>query len=141
MVSVNDVIQNNGIHKYEKVAGEMLAVNEPEQIIAALLKLNYEKDLDATAYKHIKELSGGGANMDKPIRLFIAKGKMDDYNARKLVDFIEKETGVRQRMINNVKVMEKFSFFTVPYEQSEQIISHFKKHNKGKRSIVERAKD
>jgi hypothetical protein len=36
-------------------------------------------------------------------------------------------------------VMEKFSFFTVPYEQSEQIISHFKK--KGKRSIVERAKD
>lgn len=139
--SVNEVIQNNGIHKFEKVANDMLAVNEPEQIIAALLKLNYEKDLDASSYKHIKELSGGGNNMDKPIRLFIAKGKMDDYSARRLVDFIEKETGVRQRMINNVKIMEKFSFFTVPYEQSEQIIAHFKKHNKGKRSIVERAKD
>jgi ATP-dependent RNA helicase DeaD len=147
LVSVNDVIQTNGIERYEKVATELIAANEPELIIAALLKLNYEKDFDASAYKHIKESAsgsgggGGGFNSDKPIRLFIAKGKMDDYNARKLCDFIEKETGVRQRMINNVKVMEKFSFFTVPYEQSEQIISHFKQHNKGKRSIVERAKD
>lgn len=137
--SVGETIQNNGIHKYEEVAQELLALNNPEHIIAALLKLNYEKEFDASSYKHIKEASG--ANIDKPIRLFIAKGKMDDFNARRLVEFIEKETGVRQRMINNVKVMEKFSFFTVPYEQSEQIISHFKKFNKGKRAIVERAKD
>ena len=141
LLSVNNVIETNGIERYEQVAGELMAVNEPELIIAALLKLNYEKDFDASSYKHIKEMSGGGGGNDKPVRLFIAKGKMDDYNARKLVDYIEKETGVRQRMINNVKIMEKFSFFTVPYEQSEQIIAHFKKHHKGKRSMVERAKD
>ncbi len=155
--SVNTVIETNGIDRYEEVAGQLLAVNEPELIIAALLKLNYEKEFDTNSYKHIKESSGsyertdrsdrfgksnsysGGGNSDSAIRLFIAKGKMDNFNARALVEFIENETGVRQRMINNVKVMEKFSFFTVPYEQSEQIISHFK--NKGKRSIVERAKD
>jgi ATP-dependent RNA helicase DeaD len=154
LASVNDVIQTNGIERYEKVASELIAVNNPELIIAALLKLNYEKDFDASSYKHIKEFSSGNSGgregrdggynsdkSDKQIRLFIAKGKLDDYNARKLCEFIEKETGVRQRMINNVKVMEKFSFFTVPQEQSEQIIRHFKKNGKGGRSIVERAKD
>ena len=164
LLSVNDVISTNGIERYEKVAEELIAVNEPELIIAALLKLNYEKDFDASSYKHIKESSssnyskggdnyskGGdnyskgsnkyskGGDRDKEVRLFMAKGKMDDFNARGLVEFIEQETGVRQRVINNVKVMEKFSFFTVPFEQSEQIISHFKR--KGNRSIVERAKD
>lgn len=163
--SVNNVIETNGIARYEEVASQLIAVNEPELIIAALLKLNYEKEFDTNSYKHIKESSGNYERSDKSerfgksdrfgkssgyskgnnstdgIRLFIAKGKMDDFNARGLVEFIENETGVRQRMINNVKVMEKFSFFTVPLEQSEQIISHFKKHGKGSRSIVERAKD
>lgn len=172
MNSVSNVIETNGIHRYEEVAGKLLEVNDPSLIIAALLKLNYEKEFDASSYKHIKEGSGSYERNDKPerfnksdrfdksdrsdrfgkskshsygndetaIRLFIAKGKMDDFNARGLVEFIENETGVRQRMINNVKVMEKFSFFTVPQEQSEQIIQHFKKRGNG-RSIVERAKD
>lgn len=176
LVSVNEVIESEGIKQYENVTKELIAVNEPEQIIAALLKLNYEKDFDASSYKHIKEFASsssgssssgsryerdrdsrggsrgdrsdrydrgdrGGYGDEKPVRLFIAKGKMDDFSPRRLVDFIEQETGVKQRMINNVKVMEKFSFFTVPPDQSEQIIRHFKKNGKGNRSIVELAKD
>jgi len=142
LVSVNTVIETNGIEKFEKVANELLAINDAEHVIAALLKLNYEQDFDASSYKHIKETSNAsGFNNDKAVRLFIAKGKMDDFSPKRLVDFIEQQTGVKQRMINNVKVMEKFSFFTVPNDQADQIISHFKKHNKGKRAMVERAKD
>ena len=74
-------------------------------------------------------------------RLFIARGKNDGMDPRKLVDFIQKESGVDQRKIDDVKIFDTFSFFAAPFEESEKILNCFHKMSGGKRSLVSRAKD
>jgi ATP-dependent RNA helicase DeaD len=60
---------------------------------------------------------------------------------RKLVDFIQKETGVDQRRIDDVKIFDSFAFFAAPFEDAEKIMHSFQKQSGGKRSLVSRAKD
>ncbi len=74
-------------------------------------------------------------------RLFIAKGKNDGMDARRLVDFIQKETGVDQRKIDDVKVLDGFSFFAAAFEDAEKILHVFQKQSAGSRSLVTRAKE
>ena len=140
--SLDEMITNNGIERYEEIAGYLLDGQHPEAVIAALLKMNYDKAFDESAYKDIRETRGGsGGGNGKNVRLFLAKGKLDRMTPRQLVDFIESETRVSQRLIDGVKVMEKFSFFTVPHEEAVHILDHFKQQGRGRRTLVERAKD
>ena len=74
-------------------------------------------------------------------RLFIAKGRADGMDPRGLVDFIGRETGVESRRIDDVKMFDAFSFFAVPFEDAERILTVFQKQGGGKRSLVTRAKD
>ena len=73
-------------------------------------------------------------------RLFIAKGRNDAMDPRKLVDFIQKETGVDQRRIDDVKIFDTFSFFAVPSDDADRVLSAFQQSG-GNRSLVSRAKD
>ncbi len=74
-------------------------------------------------------------------RLFIAKGRSDNMDPRRLVDFIQRETGVEQRRIDDVKLFDNFSFFAVPFEDAERILHVFQKQSGGRKSLVTRAKD
>lgn len=74
-------------------------------------------------------------------RMFIAKGRNDGMDPRKLVDFIQKETGMDQRKIDDVKILDAFSFFAVPFEDAEKVLNLFQKQSGGKRSLVTRAKE
>jgi len=60
---------------------------------------------------------------------------------RKLVDFIKENVNIDDRSIKDVKVLESFSFITVPFEEAEMILKAFKKKSKGKRPVVSKAKD
>lgn len=72
-------------------------------------------------------------------RLFIALGKLDNLTPRKLVDLIHEKSGVPGRFINEVKVMEKFSFVSVSDRDADRIISALNKDAKGSRTIAERS--
>lgn len=72
------------------------------------------------------------------VRLFIAKGKLDDMTPRSLVAFIENKTGVFGKKIQGVQIYDKFSFVNASKRDADQIISGF--YAPGKRSIVEIAK-
>lgn len=168
--TVSETITNNEVENYGKVAKQLMYNQNPEDVIAALLKINYENEFDENAYKQIKESSmltnekgfrgersgredrrdrfgkksrrgDSFSSAEEGVRMFLAKGKIDDFNARTMVAFLENETGVRGNKINNVKVLEKFSFFTVSSNDCNTIMSHFKKFSKGKRMLVEIAKD
>ena len=73
-------------------------------------------------------------------RLFIAKGKVDNFDTHKLLDFLEKTTGISKRNIDDIKVMDSFSFFAVPYEEAEKVLKIFQQKSGGKKSLVSRAK-
>lgn len=156
------LIGDGEIEPYFDLAHELLGGVDPEEMVAALLRLHHKDEFNPESYKPIKEVRSenkSDSRFDKMrgetkrfrksldgegngVRLFIAKGKMDDMTPRKLVEMLQEETNVPQRFMDQVKVMEKFSFVTVPQKEAETIVKHFRRAaGKGKRSLVEIAKD
>ncbi|MES2962234.1 MAG: DEAD/DEAH box helicase [Pseudomonadota bacterium] len=162
--SLMDIIAGGNFADLEPIAEEILAgAIDPKVAISALLKLAFKDELNEKSYSEINEYS---KNKDyyyddrgmsgKPIgdqgrrsyvdrkgtaRLFIAKGRADNMDPKALVDFIQRETGVDQRHIDDVKMFDAFSFFAVPFEDAEKVLHVFQKQSGGKRSLVTRAKD
>jgi len=73
-------------------------------------------------------------------RLFVAMGKKDDLTPKKLVDFIMKNTGVRNSLIDKVEVMDSFSFISVPLKEAEIILGSFKSASRNKKPLIVKAK-
>jgi len=73
--------------------------------------------------------------------LFIALGRSKGYDARKIVDFVKDETGLSEDKINDVKVLEDFSFVSLPFEDGEMALHVFERKKSGGRSLVSRAKE
>ncbi|GBE27864.1 DEAD-box ATP-dependent RNA helicase CshA [bacterium BMS3Bbin03] len=126
--------------KYYSWANKLLEDNNPPEILAAVLHYCFEEELNPDAYGEIKEIGAKGAHLDQQSksRLFVALGKKDRMNARKLVDLIVSRGSVNSKNISDIQIMDKFSFITVPFAKAEQIIGSFKE--KGHKSLITHAK-
>lgn len=175
---VTETIEAGNLDKYLVTAEELLAFSSPEEVVAALLKLNLADTIDESNFGAISEVVNGGrgdrgsygdrgdrggkfgrrdrdrdggrdggdrfrksfsGNREEGERLFIALGKLDNLTPRTLVDLINEKSGVPGRFINNVKVMEKFSFISVSERDADRIINALNKDSRGNRTIAERS--
>jgi len=167
MNDIAKIIEDGGLEDSQKMADEILANNEdPKLALAALIKIAFKDEFSEKSYNEIRDpskkrdynsydergMSGGYGSIGEggkrsyvdrkgTARLFIAKGKNDGMDARSLVNFIQKSTGVDQRKIDDVRVFDGFSFFAVPFQDAENILHSFQKSAGGKRSLVSRAKE
>ena len=164
--SLAEIIAGGNFADLEPIAEDMLKDADAKTALAALLKLAFKDQLNESNYNEINDIGAYKKNKDfyyddrgatghRPIgvqgrgyvdrkgtaRLFIAKGRHDNMDPRKLVDFIQRETGVDQRHIDDVKLFDSFSFFAVPFEDAERILHVFQKQSGGRKSLVTRAKD
>ncbi len=162
--SLTEIIAAGNFSDLESTAEEILKESaDPKIAIAALLKLAFKDELNESSYNEINQYSKNkdyysddrGMSGHRPIgdqrrgyvdrkgtaRLFIAKGRNDNMDPRKLVEFIQSETGVEQRRIDDVKMFDAFSFFAVPFEDAERILHSFQKQSGGRKSLVSRAKE
>lgn len=119
---ISEIIAEGAHAEYLKTAESMLKSNSPEEIIAALIKYSFEDELDENRYREINEIS---VDSRGTTRLFISIGRKDGLDVRKLIKLINNQTGVRAGQIDDVKIMESFSFITVPFEEAEVILSIF----------------
>ena len=55
-------------------------------------------------------------------RLFIALGSKDGYNVGRLLDLLNKKAKTPGRKVKDVKIMDKYSFITVPLQEAEYIM-------------------
>jgi ATP-dependent RNA helicase DeaD len=133
---LEDEIDSN----YYNWAKNLLADNNPTEILAALLNYCFEDELNPDAYGEIKEIGGKGKQLDQQgkARLFVALGKKDKMNARKLVDLVTSRVSVKAKHISDIQVMDKFSFITVPFEKAEKIVISFKE--KGRKPLIAHVK-
>ncbi len=139
------VLKENVNSKYEDWATQLVEDNNPTAVVAGLLNYFFKDDLDPKSYVEIREggrgrsdrsgrsdRMGGSKNYGRPVdekgktRLFIAKGKKDKLNSRSIVELIMKKVTIRNREIKDVRVMDNFSFVTVPFEKAEEIMSKFR---------------
>jgi ATP-dependent RNA helicase DeaD len=59
-------------------------------------------------------------------RLFVALGKKDDMNPKKLVDLVLSKVPMKAKLISDVQVLDTFSFITVPFDKAERIVKSFR---------------
>jgi ATP-dependent RNA helicase DeaD len=166
--------------QYVQMAYKLLAQNEPDQLVAALLKKAYSYDLDVKNFEHIAELktdtststrfgrergersSSTSGNNSKgserstgerrtrstdrgedygKTRLFFAQGKANSMSPQKLLKFFNDEFPGEFIKIDDIRILENFSFLSVEPDDAEMILKHFGKKSKGgKKSMISKAK-
>ena len=138
--SVTKIIESGHFEDLNEIAGEILEGNDAKTAIAALLKYAFKDKLTESNYSEISSY-GDRSRVDRKgtARLFVAKGKKDGMSKDGLAKFIEKQSGVNSHHINDIKILDSFSFVAVPFKDAETIIESFKK-GKG-RSLVSKAKN
>ncbi len=125
--------------EYYSWAKKLLEGGDPTEILAAALNYCFEEELNPDAYGEIKEMGSKGRQLDKQgkARLFVALGKKDKLNPKKLVDLIMGKVKIKNREISDIQVMDNFSFITVPFDKAEKIVINFKE--KGRKPLVSHA--
>ena len=147
--AVAEIIIENDHTGYIEMAKEITSSGNVEATLAALLRHVYQdsflpdqySSLDENSYnKNYKDnnsYNNTSTDMGDSTKLFIAIGKEDGFNPRKLLDFLKERVKTPARKVRDVKVMDKFSFITVPFDEAEIIM---RKLNTGGKSLVEKAK-
>ncbi|MFT6106492.1 MAG: ATP-dependent RNA helicase DeaD, partial [Rickettsiales bacterium] len=149
--SILKIIEAGNFEDFKTIATEILNDKNPEEIVAAVLKYAFKDELDEKSYNKISDGSrrnrdsddgqrGGYVDRKGTARLFVAKGREDGMDPAKLASYISSETGVSAGKIDDIKVLDTFSFIAVPFEDAEKILQTFQNNSDG-RSVVSRAKD
>lgn len=131
---IGDIYNTEIQHEFISLTLDLLSEYTPEKLIASLLQNSFKEELSSGIYNEVRDVYPKIAGKT---RLFIARGKKDDMNKKKLVSFIKDKANVEDRIIDDVQVFDKFSFITVPLKEAEHIIECFKQDNKGRRPLVE----
>ena len=74
-------------------------------------------------------------------RLFFAKGRVDGMTPRQLLDVLKNEAGIESRRIDDIRIMDNFSFFATSSQDAEQILALFKRNKGAGKPMVERARE
>jgi len=133
------ILEENLDKQYYTWAKQLLQEKNPTEVVAALLNYSFEDELNPDTYNEIYDAKSKASPMDRQgkTRLFIALGKKDKLNSRKLIELIRSRVAIKPRQINDIQVLDKFSFITVPFNKAEQIVSSFR--GRGGKPLVTRA--
>jgi ATP-dependent RNA helicase DeaD len=131
------IVESENYHECESMAFELLESYPPSVALSALLRLAFKNELSESNYPEIRSI-----NVDRKgkARLFIAVGGRDGYDPRKLVKLLKRECSLRDHDIDDVKIMEDFSFVTVPFDVASRVVAALNGLSGG-RPIAEIAKD
>lgn len=145
--SIQGVLEKESHKNYVEIADKLIEDSDPRDVVAALLKMHYESDFDEKRYRNIVEQTKENRFASKSgtggqTRLFVALGRKEWYTGRSLLEMISKESGVEGRNIDDLKMMDDFSFISVSSSDAEKITGAFaNKTINGKKSIINRAKE
>jgi ATP-dependent RNA helicase DeaD len=144
---VADMISGELHVDYMDFANELLQNNDPAVLIAAMLKQQYKDELLEESYSQINSSGTKIRDNSEPVdsggraRLFVALGKKDDFNPKKLVDMIWDKAKVKSRLIQDVKCFDTFSFITVPFVEAEKLVEVFRREGRGNKPLMEMASE
>lgn len=155
-----EALEQSGEKEERDIASALLSGRKAEDVLTSLIHHFYHASLDITQYKDIapkkkKENDRKRADRERPYdkvhtpsldengitRLFIARGKKDGITKKALVDIIHEQTGVKDRDLRDIQVMDEFSFVNAPYDTAEHILSVFKNIRIDGRTLIEKAKN
>ncbi|MGB4571747.1 MAG: DEAD/DEAH box helicase [Rectinemataceae bacterium] len=101
------------------MADELLTRMDARDALAATLSEGFGSLLDRGKYREIEEISVDDSGVT---RLFVGAGKRDRLDARALVTFVKRHSGLPDNLIGSVELYDSFSFVSVPYKAAQKII-------------------
>ncbi|MFI3317041.1 MAG: DEAD/DEAH box helicase [Rikenellaceae bacterium] len=116
---LREIITNDSYSDQDEIVTDLLELYSPEVALGALLRLAFRSELDESNYPEIRTFS---VDRKGTTRLFLAVGKRDGYTGRKVVDLIKSNCELNDRDINDVAVLENYSFVNVPFTEAEKIV-------------------
>ncbi len=134
------LIEKGDNEGYTELAEDLLKNNDnPIEVVASLLKYSFHDELNKK-YGKIKQVRNIREPTSGQVRLFVAHGKRDGMNPKRLVTYLEEETGVRSRFIDDVLVLENFSYVTVSSRDGDKIIKSLGVNPRSGKPMAEKAK-
>ena len=85
------------------------------------------------------EIQDVKVKIEDKTRLFIALGSKDGYNPGKLLDLLNKKAKTPGRKVKDIKIMDKYSFITVPLQEAEFIMRALNSKKDSKHRKIGRA--
>ena len=107
------------------LADELLQTLEPRDALAALAAAAYAGDLDPRRYGEVRDVTVDSAGT---ARLYIGLGKRDGVWPKDIAEVVKKLTGLPDRSIDAIEVLERFSFVSVPFDAAEKAIAEARKN-------------
>lgn len=135
---LNALVNDRLPAEYLHMALDLLDNNEPQNVVAAMLKHIFANELDRSTYNEIRDVH---PKIQGKTRLFIGYGKKDRLTKRSLVEEVKKLTGIPDRKIDNVQVFERYSLITLPFRDAEKILHTYQSQRRGKQPVVRIAKE
>lgn len=132
---LGEIIAESDFKSYNGLAKRILGDNDPQAVIAALLRHQYQDEFLEESYAKIEQ-SRSAVSGDN-VKLFVALGKIDGMNPRALLDVLHQSCKTPGRKVRDIRILEKFSFITVPLDEAEIIMRKLNQKNK---KMVEVAK-
>ncbi|MFK5883904.1 MAG: DEAD/DEAH box helicase [Candidatus Izemoplasma sp.] len=149
--NINNIIAENGLEDYREMAQKLIVDKDPIEVISALLKVTARNDSSREIVKDLNEdftfkrkqrNNSGRGVQENQVRFHLNIGKKLGVGPKELVEYITKNSNVRNREIKDVTVRNEFSFFTVSKKHKDEIMSNFTNTKyRSKRVSIQIAKD
>ncbi|MDR0953857.1 MAG: DEAD/DEAH box helicase [Rikenellaceae bacterium] len=139
MDELQTVVTGEGlVDNYHTMAAEILNEYDPATALAALLKMAFKNDLEHDNYPEIRSFS---VDRKGTARLFIAVGRFDGFTPGKLVEMLKRETGLYDKKIDDVRVLDSYSFVTVPFKDAEMVTKKLNRLSHTNKPLAEIAQE
>ena len=135
--SVSEIIKTDLQPAYLELANELLSDHSPEQAIAALLQNSFAGELDA---KNYADIDRSGVDRKGKTRLFVTQGKVDGLSSNKLIDILKEKCKIKSTQIQDVQILDKFSFITLAFHDAEKVLALFNARKSGTGLFITKAK-
>ncbi|HQP31059.1 MAG TPA: helicase C-terminal domain-containing protein, partial [Deltaproteobacteria bacterium] len=118
--TITQVSQEQDCAPYHLLAQELLDTGEALDVLAACLRHAFGGELDQGAYAEIASPASAGAVLPLT-RLRVARGRKHGLNPHKLVRLIREQTGVKEKLVRDIEVLNDCTFISVPKAEAAVI--------------------
>ncbi len=132
---IDEIIKEEDFISYEGLAEKLMEDRDPKHVISSILRHFYEDEFLPENYSEIEDVR---VKIEDKTRLFIALGSKDGYNPGRLLDLLNKKAKTPGRKVKDIKILDKYSFITVPLQEAGFIMKALNS-KKDSKPLVEEA--
>ena len=132
---IDEIIKEEDYTSYEDFADKLLEERDARQVVSSILRHFYEDEFLPESYGEIQDVK---VKIEDKTRLFIALVSKVGYNPGRLLDLLNKKAKTPGRKVKDIKIMDKYSFITVPLQEAEFIMRALNS-KKDSKPLVEKA--